>query len=197
MNRYVSSVSRCFIPAFMTACLATGSLAQQGQQGQPSGPVNVKITNTPVPIEGTVSISNFPASAAMRPVSVRSQVSSVGGCAPFLAGQAVNFTIITNPDGTEQPFTIPVGSTLVITAVDILGFDTTPSQNIQTRLFRGLAGSGLNLFSIRESLANAAGRIFHRYEFPSGVEVASGGLVCSNASDNNMGMSGYLYGFFR
>jgi hypothetical protein len=161
----------------------------------PSDGLNVKITNTPVPVQGTVSVSNLP--AATRPVSLRAPLSSDGACAPFLGGQSLNFTLITNPDGTEQPFTIPAGSTLVITAVEILGFATTPGQNIQTRLFRGVVGSGLNLFSIRESTANAAGRIFHQYEFPSGVEVASGGLVCTNANDNNMGMSGFLYGFLK
>ena len=59
MNRYVLSVSRCLIPAFVTACLVTGALAQQGQQGQPSGPANVNVVNTPsVTVVNPADIAN-------------------------------------------------------------------------------------------------------------------------------------------
>jgi len=46
MNRYVLSVSRCLIPAFATACLATGALAQQGP---PSG-LGVNVLNNPLSV---------------------------------------------------------------------------------------------------------------------------------------------------
>jgi hypothetical protein len=51
MNSCVLSVSRYLIPAFVTACWATGSLAQQG----PPNGLSVNVLNTP-----TVNIGNTP-----------------------------------------------------------------------------------------------------------------------------------------
>jgi len=117
-------------------------------------------------------------------------------CSP-LGGQSANFNVLVGPDGSETVFTIPSGSVLVITAVDVLGFDAAPGAGIQTRLFRGVLGTGFSVFSLRESVAGPDGRIFHRYEFPSGVEVASAGLVCANSNNNDLVMSGFLYGFVK
>jgi len=163
--------------------------------GPPSG-LNVNVTNTPLPVRGTVAISNFPASPGTQPVSVQAPISSVGACSP-LGGQSANFNVLVGPDGSETVFTIPSGSVLVITAVDVLGFDAAPGAGIQTRLFRGVLGTGFSVFSLRESVAGPDGRIFHRYEFPSGVEVASAGLVCANSNNNDLVMSGFLYGFVK
>jgi len=162
----------------------------------PPGGLNVNVTNTPLPVQGTVANSNFPASPGTQPVSMQAQISSVGACSP-LGGPSLNFNGLLGPDGSQTAFTIPPGSALFITAVDLLGVDAAPGAGIQTRLFRGVLGTGFSVFSIRESVAGPDGRVFHRYEFPSGVEVASAGVVCANSNDNDLVMSGFLYGFVK
>lgn len=158
--------------------------------GPPSG-LDVRVVNTPLPVQGTVTISNFPAPVSTQIVTLRADISSVGAC-PGFGGKSGNFNSLLASDGSSAAFTIPPGTVLVVTAVDLLGFDAAPNAGIQTRLFRG----GTE-FSIRESNAGADGRIFHRYEFPSGVEVASPLSVCANANDNNLVFSGFLYGFLK
>jgi hypothetical protein len=161
--------------------------------GPPSG-LDVRVVNTPLPIQGSVSVSNLPAPAQTQLVTLEAPLSSVGACPGF--GTSINFNTVLNSDGSTAAFTIPAGTVLVVTAVDILGFDAAAGTNEQTRLFRGI-NPNLAEFSIRESFANTAGRIFHRYEFPAGVEVASPGIVCANANDNDLVLSGYLYGYLK
>lgn len=161
--------------------------------GPPSG-LDVKVINTPLPVQGTVAISNLPAPVATQIVTLRAEISTLNACLS-LGGQSANFNTILHSDGSTDAFTIPSGMALVVTAVDLSGFDAAPNASIQSRLFRG--SSSLAVFSIRESNANADGRIFHRYEFPSGVEVASSGRVCANSNDNDLVFSGYLYGYLK
>lgn len=99
--RCLRSVSHCLIVAFATACLATGSLAQQGQQGQqggqqgqqgqPSGPVLQ--TNLPgVAVEGSellvaLPIQNAGNSTAFRVVVTQIQLAQGRLDAPTLPAQ--------------------------------------------------------------------------------------------------------------
>lgn len=96
-------------------------------------------------------------------------------------------------DGSEVPFEIPEKQVLVITAIEILGFGASPGALVQTRIFRGV-GLTVNNVAIRESAADAGGRIFHIYQFDPGLVVASGGEVCTN---NNVGITttGNLRGY--
>jgi len=102
MNRYVLSVSRCLIPAFATACLATASLAQQG----PPGGLSVNVTNTPLPVtgvvttSGTINVGNTQALAA----------AIAAANAQVLRGTPVAF-LLQNAGST---FSVPVGQRLVI-----------------------------------------------------------------------------------
>jgi len=68
MNRCVQSMSRWLIPAFATACLATGALAQQGP---PTFGVNV--LNTPLAVTGSVTTSGSVSLAPGSSVSVINQ----------------------------------------------------------------------------------------------------------------------------
>ncbi len=77
MNNCVLWVSRCLTVAFVTACLATGSVAQQG----PPGGLGVKVENTPLP---TRDVDN----PARQPV----QAEVVQGIGHF-TGQGVLFTV--------------------------------------------------------------------------------------------------------
>lgn len=97
------------------------------------------------------------------------------------------------PDGSEVPFAIPAKRVLVVTTIELLGFGANPGANVQTRIFRGV-GLTVNGAAIRESTADAGGRIFHIYQFDPGLVVASGGEVCTN---NNLGITttGRLRGF--
>jgi hypothetical protein len=96
-------------------------------------------------------------------------------------------------DGSEVPFAIPEKQVLVVTTIEILGFGATPGASVQTRIFRGV-GLQVNNVAIRESSADAGGRIFHIYQFDPGMIVASGGEVCTN---NNLGITttGRLRGY--
>jgi hypothetical protein len=158
--------------------------------GPPSG-LDVRVVNTPLPVQGTVAISNLPTPVATQIVTLKADLSEIGAC-PGFGGKTGNFNKVLASDGSSAAFTIPPGTVLVVTAVDLLGIEVAPNASIQTRLFRG--GT---IFSIRESIASASGRIFHRYEFPSGVEVASPLSVCTNANDNDLGTSGFLYGYLK
>ncbi len=176
----------------LAAGLAMASSSVLGA-GPPSG-LDVRVTNTPLTVQGTVSVSNFPAAAQRKIITLRADVAAAGACAP-LGGLSANFNTIINPDGTTAAFVIPAGTVLVVTAADVLGFGVAPGAGIQTRLWLGT--TDIVEFAIRESDANASGRIFHRYEFPTGVEVASSGRVCVNANDFNLEFSGYLYGYLK
>jgi hypothetical protein len=98
------------------------------------------------------------------------------------------------PNGSQAAFTIPPGRVLVVTAIELLGFGASPGTLVQTRIFRG-AGSVANHVAIRESHADAGGRIFHIYEFDPGLVVASGGEVCTNHNLFDFTTVGYLRGF--
>jgi hypothetical protein len=103
------------------------------------------------------------------------------------------FDTVLAPDGSQTAFTIPEKRVLVVTAIELLGFGATPGALVQTRIFRGV-GLSVNGVAIRESAADAGGRIFHTYQFDPGVVVASGGEVCTN---NNLGITttGTLRGY--
>ena len=104
------------------------------------------------------------------------------------------FDSLLAPDGSETDFAIPAKRVLVVTAIELLGFGAPAGAGVQTRIFRGV-GLSVNNVAIRESVADASGRIFHTYEFDPGVVVASGGEVCTN---NNLDITttGRLRGFF-
>ena len=171
-------------------------LAVAGTAAFAAGPptVDVNVTNTPLPVQGIVSISNLPVPITTTLVTLQSGLPQIGACPP-LNGPAGIFDTILASDGTRSAFSIPAGKVLVITAVDLLGFGVAGNAGIQTRLWRGQ--HSIEIFSIRESLATSAGRIFHRYVFPSGVEVANSGKVCTNANDNDLVTSGFLYGYLK
>lgn len=57
MNRFVVSVSRCLVPAVVTACWATVSLAQQGGPAGPPGGLGVNVLNTPLAVTGSTTVS--------------------------------------------------------------------------------------------------------------------------------------------
>jgi hypothetical protein len=97
------------------------------------------------------------------------------------------------PDGTEAPFEIPAGQVLVVTAIELLGFGAAPGSGVQTRIFRGV-GLTVNHAAIRESVADASGRIFQIYEFNPGLVVQSGGEVCTN-NNLNIVTTGFLRGY--
>jgi hypothetical protein len=109
------------------------------------------------------------------------------------ANVGAKFDTRLNPDGTQTPFDIPAGRVLVVTSIDILGFGATPGEGVQTRIFRGV-GLTVNVPAIRESTADASGRIFHIYEFDPGLVVASGGEVCTN-NNLNITTTGMLHGY--
>ena len=161
----------------------------------PTSGIDVRVINAPLPIQGTVSVSNLPAPVQSQLVALRGPLATEGAC-PSLAALSLNFNTILNSDGSSGAFTIPAGTVLVITAVDVFGFGVGANASIQTRLFRG-GSAGMDIVARRESEANAAGRIYHRYEFPSGLEVNSAGRVCVNANDNDLGFSGFLYGYLK
>lgn len=104
------------------------------------------------------------------------------------------FDTLQNPDGTEVPFEIPEGQVLVVTDIEILGFDATPGDNVQTRVFTGI-GLAVNNVSRRESVASAEGRLFDIFAFNPGIVVPSGGEICINNSGgatNSGRLRGYL-----
>ena len=109
------------------------------------------------------------------------------------ANTGTKFDRLLAPDGSEAEFTIPAKRVLVVTAIDLLGIGAAPGALVQTRIFRGV-GLSVNVAAIRESAADASGRIFHTYQFDPGIVVASGGEVCTN---NNLGITttGKLHGF--
>jgi len=127
MNRFVLSVSRCLIPAFATACLATGALAQQG--GPPGG-IGVTVLNNPLPVQGTVNgtvnVGNFPPSTivfnadnpAFNPVSF-SYSAPGGGSVPAGPAYQVN---------AAGAYTVPAGKRLVIEYVTA-NLTVTPFTN--------------------------------------------------------------------
>jgi hypothetical protein len=181
----------------VTVISAFGStLAMAAPQVQGSAPVTVVNTpSNPVPVQGSVSVSNFPAPTQTQIVTLEGSFGE--GAYPQVGNtiRALSFSTKLNADGSTEAFVIPPGTVLVVTAVDVFGAGAGADAGIQSRLFRGVAK--LELFARRESEANARGRISHRYEFPTGVEVASGGVVCANSNNNDLSLFGNLYGYLK
>jgi len=117
-----------------------------------------------------------------------------GDCSPHL-GAGRQFDTVLRPDGTTEPLEVPKKRVLVVTDVEILGFGGTPGDNNQVRLFVGNPTNGLQLVSIREQRFDADGRVFYVMSFDPGVVVPSGGLICTNNSDN-VTLTGTLTGYF-
>jgi hypothetical protein len=115
MNRFVLSVSRCLVPAFVTACLATASLAQQGPPGGLSVDVvntpSVKVLNTPLPVTGTVAIVNPPNTP-----SPAVAISNPADIAKAMGVQhPVAFVVTSNNQGVNTlKYTVPPNQRLII-----------------------------------------------------------------------------------
>jgi len=110
MNRYVPSVSRCLIPAFVTACLATGALAQQG----PPGGLGVTVLNNPLPVFVANPPNQSTNSFIVNPGDIGTAVGkSLGVGTPV----TLNWDFDSRkPFGTGFSYTVPAGQTLVIEA---------------------------------------------------------------------------------
>jgi len=85
-----------------------------------------------------------------------------------------------NPDGSQQPFSIPDKKVLVANSAEVLVYNAGANLNVQSRIFKG--NSTLNIVSIQEKLSDAGGRAQFNYTFPSGIVIASGGRVCANSN---------------
>jgi len=105
MNRCVLSVSRCLVPAFVTACWATASLAQQGPPT-----VGVNVLNTP-----RVQIVNPPnAPAANFIVNPGDLAHALGVQSPI----TIPFTWDIKTQGImKAQYTVPTGKRLIIHTV--------------------------------------------------------------------------------
>jgi len=62
MNRCFFPMSRTLAVALLTASWTTVSLAQGGPPAGPPGGLGVNVVNTPLPVQGTVNVGNFPTS---------------------------------------------------------------------------------------------------------------------------------------
>ena len=123
MNRLLS-VSRCLIPAFATACLATGALAQPGPP-----PLGVTVLNTPLPVQ-VVNPPNTPApTVSINPADISKgiglneatrEIAQFVINVPFSGGAGdCNFTNL---------ITVPIGKRLVITNVSAQAFLPSPAM---------------------------------------------------------------------
>ncbi len=98
MNRLLS-VSRCLIPAFATAFLATGSLAQQG----PPGGLNVNVVNTPLSVTDTIGSHRVPFVKLLCTNNIGPPcVSSAGGATPALPSFFIVPTATASGDAVKQ-----------------------------------------------------------------------------------------------
>src|ERR1051325_10382913 len=132
--------------------------------------MKVRNTATLTALAAMVLIAGVPAEAAdmlgpkdaSQIVHVLANVAS-NSCPgrPSTAG-GFQFDQLLGPDGSRGAFEIPAGKVLVITSIEILGFFFTPGDTVQTRVFRMFGPQGIpnNPIAVRESTANAQGRIF-------------------------------------
>ncbi len=114
MTRYALFVSRPLIPALAAACLATGSLAQQGPpEGLSVNVVNtpsVRVLNTPLPVTGTVAIVN-PPNAPSPSVTI----SNPADIAKAMGVQhPITFMLTFTNIGTNTNYTVPSNQHLII-----------------------------------------------------------------------------------
>ena len=121
MNRFVLSVSRCLILAFTTACLATGSQAQQG----PPGGLNVNVLNTPLAVTGSVTTSGSVSLAPGSTVTINSsnsnpvRVKSVNdGIQPVQASARCSASVSVGC-GSGNVYAVPANKRLVIEYVSL------------------------------------------------------------------------------
>jgi len=136
MNRRVLSVSRCLIPAFVTACLATGSHAQQGPPTR-----DVNIANTPLPVTGSVTLApgasvNVNSSVA-NPVRVRSVNDAIQ---PVQASVSCTSPSNTIGCGPATIYTVPTGKRLVI---EYASMDACllPGQTVELSIYTTLGSA--------------------------------------------------------
>jgi hypothetical protein len=121
----------------------------------PAAGINVNVVNTPLPVQGTVNVGNFPASS-----TVSGSVSITGTpnvkvtntrSAPVLTRDVdnpalqpfQNSQVISTPAGLlggDGTFTVPAGKRLVIEFLSFQG--SWPAGQATTRLFIGVCNSG-------------------------------------------------------
>ena len=146
MNRCLLSVTRYLIPALVTACWATGSLAQGGPPT-----VGVNVLNTPLPVQlngsasvtGSVNVANTPLSVQVvnppnvppstvtiaNPVTAADIAKALGVGTPFQA------QVQCNPDNGSNCFgSVPVPSNKRI-VLEYVGALCLIDRSLQTLAF--------------------------------------------------------------
>ena len=118
MNKCVLSVTRYLIPAFVTACWATGSVAQ----GPPNG-LSVNVLNTPLAVTGSVTASGSVNLAPGATVKIDTSLAPVrvksvnDGIQPIqIEASCLTQTV---GCGTGSVYTVPINKRLVVEYVSM------------------------------------------------------------------------------
>ena len=178
MNRLLS-VSRCLIPAFATACLATAALAQPG----PPTPPTITVT-------GSVNVVN-PATSPARTSSVDDPgriayqvLQSKSGCS--------NLCQIQFPD-------VPSGKRLVIQHVSgSLGFNGPPKSAVVNLAKDAVANSGVAAFFTSVAAGAGTNNFFSVFDQPVLFYIEAGKPTVlasgdeSTISNMQVTLTGYL-----
>jgi hypothetical protein len=153
MTRLDNILSLVLCVSFLAA-LSAPTKTSAADPGPAAG-INVHVVNTPLPVQGTVNVGNFPASS-----TVSGSVSITGtpdvkvtntASAPVLTRDVdnpalqpfQNVRVISTPAGLlggDETFTVPAGKRLVIEFVSFQG--SWPAGQATTRLFIGVCNSG-------------------------------------------------------
>jgi hypothetical protein len=199
-------------PLRLTLCLslltaiAFGFPTTSQAAGPPSG-IDVTVTNTPLPVQGTVNVGNFPASTPVTgSVSITgtpnvnvvntptvnignslkpSQLVTVLNSSTIAAGTCSILgnilDTIQKSDGTTTAFSIPSGQVFVITAADLYGISATAGNQVSLRL-RRVSATDNNTLAERSVTADSSGLIGPQaFNFPTGAVVTSGVSLCVSA----------------
>jgi len=192
MNRLLS-VSRCLIPAFATACLATGALAQMGPP-----PVGVTILNTPLPVTGTITTSGSVTATIANPATSPARTSSVDdpGRIAYQVLQSKsgcsNLCQIQFPD-------VPSGKRLVIQHVSgSLGFNGPPKSAVVNLAKDAVANSGVAAFFTSVAAGAGTNNFFSVFDQPVLFYIEAGKPTVlasgdeSTISNMQVTLTGYL-----
>jgi hypothetical protein len=163
------------------------------------GPLNVNVVNTPLRVQGTVNVGNFPASTVLKPSQLVTVSAHLEGFCPDPVGGKA-FNRFENSDGSESIFGIPGGQVLIITAAEVIGTNPASAGHAGLASLSRIGVPGFNNeIAVVRGTIDSAGTFSGQFDLPIGAVVKPGVRLCGTVRDLNSGgdisVSGVIRGY--
>jgi len=202
-----------------TLMVSSGAIADNKENNQGQGtqnvivtnpatnPVQVKVTNTPLPVSGSVGITGtVPVSGSVGITGTPSvniantpTVNVGNSIKPSQLVKSISSSNCSSPLADHQSFDVNIPAGMVLVAKRVLAlFNVAASTPVQLIIRRNDDPTGFDDIGGWLGSSDENGNVAHEFDFSSGVVVRSGTQVCFIAivnGNNAVAASLFLYGY--